>query len=70
MSIIAKHYTGSEFERLKRIYDKAGLKIVNNDETNPTLSKHLLNLKTVYEFNESKFCFNKIVTVSKNYDNR
>jgi len=28
-SVIAKHYTGKGFERLKRIYDKANLKILS-----------------------------------------
>jgi intergrase/recombinase len=28
-SVIGKHYTGKEFERLKRIYDKAGLRLLS-----------------------------------------
>ncbi len=28
-SVIGKHYTGKEFERLKRIYDKAGLRVLS-----------------------------------------
>lgn len=28
-SVLAKHYTGKELERLKRIYDKAGLKVLS-----------------------------------------
>ncbi len=28
-SVLAKHYTGKGLERLRRIYDKAGLKVLN-----------------------------------------
>ena len=28
-SVLAKHYTGKGLERLKRIYDKAGLKVLS-----------------------------------------
>lgn len=28
-TVIGKHYTGKEFERLKRIYDKAGLRLLS-----------------------------------------
>jgi intergrase/recombinase len=28
-SVLAKHYTGKRLQRLKRIYDKAGLKVLS-----------------------------------------
>jgi len=28
-SVVAKHYTGKRLKRLKRIYDKAGLKVLS-----------------------------------------
>lgn len=35
-SVLAKHYTGQALERLKRIYEKADLKVLSSEDSNNT----------------------------------